>query len=678
MPLFRLLLALLLTTPVTATQAISFSDVSEQAGTVAIGPTAASAWGDLNSDGWPDLWVSNHHGRPPALYLNNTDGTFSNLIANVESRAAGLVWPDLHGAAWADIDNDGDQDLLIITGGGAGQGESANLLYMNTGDNRLVERAVQAGLTYPLGRGRTPLWLDADGDGRLDALFMNKPRAEAPSRLFLQQPGSTQTAEGLSSAAKTTSAPAFVAQPPLQAEPASAESAAATPWWDELITWIRRWFAPPPPPASAAAEFAQLGYFSGPHDPAAFIAYGAAIQSFRGSNNQATVADPLPATNLVLDAAVADFNNDLYLDWLVARARPWARELRLGAPEELLASIGGSTKKAHSISFATQGEIVVKFHRPWIDPTDPRINESIRLFLGQEMHTLPGSIGLSPDDLSLHQPTADTGKRVGVNYSPADNRWHISNSSGPLNLIVRSTSPITELATNGFNSSDGAASAELYLASSHGLDSNRSPTQTMATKPCVNLTVADFDNDADLDVYAVCSSATHNSADLLLLNDGAGRFTETPIGSTAPGRGNQVAAADFNRDGRIDLVVTNGEGPPPFSNRGELQLLQNTTTNTNHWLQIDLQGTHSNRDAIGARVEVQTANTRQLRIQNGGMHSFSQDHQRLHFGLGTDSRIVSIEVTWPNGQVQELGPTTADQLLTITQPRAAHAAATSS
>ena len=96
---------------------ISFEDVSKESGIYHLFSTAASAWGDFNGDGWPDLWVSNHWHQRPSLYLNKQDGTFVDVASET---LVGDLAADFHGAAWADFDNDGDQDLIVLTGGGAG------------------------------------------------------------------------------------------------------------------------------------------------------------------------------------------------------------------------------------------------------------------------------------------------------------------------------------------------------------------------------------------------------------------------------------------------------------------------------------------------------------------------------------------------------------------------------
>lgn len=96
-------------------------------------------------------------------------------------------------------------------------------------------------------------------------------------------------------------------------------------------------------------------------------------------------------------------------------------------------------------------------------------------------------------------------------------------------------------------------------------------------------------------------------------------------------------------------------------------LLFRNRANSNHWLEIDLQGTKSNRDGIGARVLVTAGGKTQLREQNGGCHTKVQNHTRLHFGLGDSEVVEAITVRWPSGIVQELKEIKPDQVLRIAE-----------
>jgi len=168
---------------------IQFEDATKFSGISYNGKSWGSSWGDFNGDGWADLWLGNHNGKNANLYVNNADGTFSDLASEVfQDYSMGV---DIHGASWADFDNDGDQDLILLSGAKRGIGERPNLFFINE-DGKLKDQAKEFGLDFPLGRGRTPLWLDWNKDGLLDIVISNFPRpdGQAPTSLF------TQTAKG--------------------------------------------------------------------------------------------------------------------------------------------------------------------------------------------------------------------------------------------------------------------------------------------------------------------------------------------------------------------------------------------------------------------------------------------------------------------------------------------------
>ena len=162
---------------------IIFEEVTQTAGISNVGLSESSYWGDFNSDGWPDLWTSWH--GSPILYENNRDGTFSDVTAKIF--LAPQEPRDNHGAAWADFDNDGDQDLVELVGAAVGTGSAPNRLYVNDG-GKLSDQASELGIDYPLGRGRTPSWFDFDDDGLLDLVMAVavRPDGQAPPTIFSQ------------------------------------------------------------------------------------------------------------------------------------------------------------------------------------------------------------------------------------------------------------------------------------------------------------------------------------------------------------------------------------------------------------------------------------------------------------------------------------------------------------
>jgi enediyne biosynthesis protein E4 len=121
------------------------------------------------------------------------------------------------------------------------------------------------------------------------------------------------------------------------------------------------------------------------------------------------------------------------------------------------------------------------------------------------------------------------------------------------------------------------------------------------------------------------------------------------------GRG--LATADYDNDGDID-IVTNNRGDFP-------SLLRNDGGNTNHWLSVQLIGTKSNRDGIGASLKLSSAGFVQFEQAKGGMSYMSASDPRIHFGLGKRMKIEALEITWPSGHVDRLTNLPIDQIIAI-------------
>jgi hypothetical protein len=121
------------------------------------------------------------------------------------------------------------------------------------------------------------------------------------------------------------------------------------------------------------------------------------------------------------------------------------------------------------------------------------------------------------------------------------------------------------------------------------------------------------------------------------------------------------AVGDLNDDGFPDLVVTSLNKRP--------RILLNSADNGHHWLWVDLVGTASSRDAIGAKVKVTTGTGRTLHNHVSVSRGFmSSSDRRLHFGLGGDTSIRSVEITWPDGKTQVLGKVEVDRVLRVEEP----------
>jgi hypothetical protein len=134
------------------------------------------------------------------------------------------------------------------------------------------------------------------------------------------------------------------------------------------------------------------------------------------------------------------------------------------------------------------------------------------------------------------------------------------------------------------------------------------------------------------------------------------------VDSVKDGRG--IAVADFDNDGRLDLFVANANSEP--------YLYRNTAPGPNqpggnHWAAFALQGTRSNKTAVGAQVRLTAGGMTRLQFINGGNSFAGQSSSRVHFGLGDVTKIDQIEVRWPAGEKEVFTNVTADKLNTIVE-----------
>ena len=690
----------------------SFKDVASSAGinwSRHRGDEAISvSWLDYNQDGLPDLWISGHGyngtsrnelfsgAKYPFLYINNGDGTFTNLFESDWRRGSG---GDTHGTNWIDFDNDGDPDVLVNSGGQLGEGEGQpNYFFVNRNSETglLTEEAEEKGVVYRIGRSRSSVWFDGNNDGLLDFVNLVAAREDGSgaNAYFEQQSDGTF--------ANRTNAVGFNVP-----ESSRYGQLADLTGDGKLDLVVQGTFQYP----VAVYDYASGGNFQDVTNQFNFP-----LTSDIPPNPTEDFEDTASAR----DSVIADFDGDGDNDIFLVRSSIETVQPSVSQDKGSIVSsdlILRDTTQEIGYSFQTNGTVAIDFFslngiRANIAPNEVFIGAEGRNPTPAELEAFVdissdttdtavsndspkteevdpvAALALSPLSSGVNGISDSEARGIYIGYEPSTQTWEILLRSNPnrrgesIRSAVESTSNITNLQPIGFTNVDPASNAltdQLWLNNSNGQFSLSSDPVFNNPTLAQSVVSGDFDNDKDLDLYLANAYASFNQPNILYENQGNGTFSIVPVAggaeSTAVGPlwldfevGSKLATSDYDNDGFLDIFVgsTVGRSPRKTYLSSPSQLYKNQG-NSNNWLQIDLEGTESNRDGIGAQVRVTSGGTTQLREQNGGTHHFAQNDTRLHFGLAGDNTVNQVEVSWPSGTTQVLNDVNVNQILTIVE-----------
>jgi len=217
---------------------------------------------------------------------------------------------------------------------------------------------------------------------------------------------------------------------------------------------------------------------------------------------------------------------------------------------------------------------------------------------------------------------------------------------------------------------DGHYNRYLRSAGKQGFEdmgASNGVSQTNAQYVSWGTGVYDFDNDGLLDILIFHGGLIHliPQEHTLFKGLGSGKFADVSraagpvLSERTTARG--ACFADYDNDGKVDAFEVNLGG------RGTL--VHNVSTNTGHWVAVKLKGAKSNRDGIGARVELLAAGKRWTAERVAASGYLSQDDGRMHFGLGAATKIDKLLVHWPSGREQTLEKLDVDRVLTVEEPK---------
>ncbi|HEX5789290.1 MAG TPA: ASPIC/UnbV domain-containing protein, partial [Woeseiaceae bacterium] len=531
---------------------IQFEDTSDKLGFERGTESWGVSWGNINRDGWPDLYNHGHRDYT-RLYRNTGDGDFEDVAFEYDMQMGGwwLALPtrDVHAAALGDFDNDGDDDVLV--------GDE---------DEFFVNHA--------------------ETNGYFEQLFMTQPQA-------------------------------FTAWVP-------------TASWSTLVA-----------ESNCSGNYVQFIDL----DADGFLDRICADADNFPENGSDPEAALIPLRGANIDTAVGDFDGDLIADIISLRGaiRPNGAAMLNDTDLDIWFRDGRGTE----VTFVTTGNVTI-------------------LVDGDG-----GGAYEEPDSFTHDSDSNFTTRvrRIDFAFDAGTGAWRVYDDSGSQHYIrVRAEDPVSGLAVGGLAGRDEPYRMRYGQNTGNGIVW-KTAKGTEEPINCTSIVTADFDNDMDLDLYLACGAGVENTPNRYYDNKGDGTFTLVPVhGGEGPvGAGTEfgvaegAATADYDVDGFVDVAVVNGLLFYPFGHGGPDTLIRNLG-NSNHWLELDLQGTVTNRNGLGAKVYVTAGGRTQLREQNGGYHRWSQNDQRIHVGLAGHNVVDELRIEWPSGIVDVFTNVPANKL----------------
>jgi hypothetical protein len=602
---------------------VSFVDVADSLNITWSGKTFGTSWSDVSGNGFPDLFLQCHSNffdayfddDLPRYYFNQgdsfTEGPTLEAVAET----------DWHGGMMFDFDNDGDLDHLSVTGG-----SSANILFENeNGSFSYQNSAASVGLDCEGCVGRSPAVIDVDNDGFLDVLLSNLAESQGGVGSVLLINDANQI------------------------------------FTDQTSEYNLDW----------SASFSVTSDLIG--DGAMNVIYLAdrpTITTLIEGGFQ-TEFD-LPVSN-TYDFAIDDFNGDLLPDIFCATGRKSAA----------VDQVSSDIIRAH-IPFSANDDIIqINISTNDLSPqltifprniSTPYVvisgNNTSQVFNGEETQLDLNQLSAVYTGIPTIEDTISM-PHVYVGYDEDESYWSVRFKSGfntSIPLALEFNGEQSEVINfTGIEISDDL-NDRLFI-NEGDLEFNQVLANLFdGSDNSLSVTTADFDNDMDIDIYVVRSSFAGNAQNILYENNNLGFVRhEGAWGATGdgPGIGDAVNSVDYNNDGFMDIFVTNGASVFFLDSAG-VNLYQNQGNN-NNWIKIILSGITSNPLGMHAKAYVYSGGTAQMKYQDGGFHRYSQDDNRLHFGLAQNNTIDSIVIDWPSGIHQLLTEIDVNQILTIVE-----------
>jgi Tfp pilus assembly protein PilF/peroxiredoxin len=541
--------------------------------------------GDADGDGLDDIYIGQPAGLPNRLYRNRGDGTFEDTT----ERAGLAVLDDTSESLFADVDNDGDQDLVLVLSAGPA-------LFVNDGTGRFT--LVPGAFRFQQALRGTPMSMvmaDYDRDGFLDLYLCVYS--------FYYGAG---------------------------------EGKAGTP----------------------------MPYYDAQNGPPSVLFRNDGHGRFVDVTRDAGLE--VGNDRYHFAAAWGDYDGDGWPDLLVAndfgrKNLYHNRGLRDGKVtfEDVAASAGvedhGAGMSAAFLDYDNDGHLDIYTGNMW-SPSGQRVTSSAA-FMPE-----------APPEVREHYRRHARGNALFRNRG--DGSFE--------DVTLRSR---TEMGRWAWSSDaldfDSDGWEDLYVA--NGMLTRASGPedldgffwrQVVARSPLTRVTGTPYDDAwRAMNEALIHQSIASHQRNVLLRNDGQGGFDDVSgtVGLDLDQDGRSFAVFDYDQDGDPDVVVMAARGVP------QLRLFRNDFQDRSAALAVRLAGKRANRDAVGARVTVETDRVRVTRVVNAGSGFLSQGSKELLFGLGQSSRIAKLTVQWPGGATQVFPDVSLNQRVRIEEggePRA--------
>lgn len=606
---------------------VTFTDVSELVGLITEsnwkygGPTIS----DLNNDGHYDLLLTNHDSTPIRLFMANGDNTYT-LQPDIYPRV------DLHGMASGDYDNDGDNDILIALGGGNGQTPQPQRLLRND-NGKFTDVTVESGLSKMGARGRSVRWVDLDNDGDLDFMQVNAAKQvneDTPRNILFENQGNGQ----------------FIYHPSKEFENLHAERVLLSDYNNDGILDI-----------FGFNGHSELSIYKGNND-FTFINVTKDVLADNSKDYFGTLA-----------MAQADIDNDGDMDYYLARGKlHYAianNSISFNDHTKRLDIRDEGNKSHDGITLIAEDNIILSdfYHFP-----RAKLLDHMPVYLGENkelIETPDNNIQITKQRAQGFPVKTDkTGWYIGyigngqwrVEWVLADNlAWDVRASFKNISAYKSDWTPQNLAIPDALLRNDNGKLVDV---------SDQLPALTNANN--WGVVPGDFNNDTYVDfmVYRF-GELKERIEDVLLLNNGDFTFktqlahnASTELGQDS--HGDMGAAFDYNQDGKLDLLSGDDDN-------GKWHLYQNNSVLTDtHHLLVRVGYSESGVDPLGAKIEVQSASTKQYQIV--GSHSASHSQSQLniaHFGLAKANKVNSVTVTWRDGSKKIVNDINADKLIKI-------------